>query len=292
MLRLFEVGHKAEERFAGGLRLAGITVETHDQDGNQFRVHDHGGHFAGSLDGVALGVVEAPKSWHVLEFKTHSAKSFAKLQKDGVRKAKPLHWAQMQTYMGYTDIDRALYLAENKDTSELYGERVKFDAEAFARIKAKAARVIDAQEPLPRISQDPSAFECKFCPFTSICHGDRLPEVNCRTCAHSTPVVDASDEGKWRCEYHNDHVPVDFQRTGCGSGHRYIPILLEKGARAVDFQGGAVTYEVNGTNETFANGDGSDGTLTSEELHQAGSLQLMPQAAEVKRQISTAKVVG
>lgn len=292
MLRLFEVGNKAEERFAHGLRLAGVTVETHDNDGNQFRVNDHGGHFGGSLDGVGLGLVEAPKSWHVLEFKTHGEKSFNKLVKEAVKKAKPLHWAQMQVYMGYTDIDRAMYLAENKNTSELYCERVKFEPEAFARLKAKALRVIESTEPPPRISNDPTCWDCKYCPFHSVCHGERLPEVNCRTCAHSTPVVDASNEGKWHCAHHNDHVPVDFQRTGCGTGHRYIPILLEKSARAVDFQGGAVTYEVNGTNETFANGDGTDGTLTSEELFVAGSLQLMPQAAEAKKQVGTARVVG
>ena len=48
---------------------------------------------------MALGLLEAPKTWHVAEFKTHSAKSFAELVAKGVVLAKPQHAAQMQVYM-------------------------------------------------------------------------------------------------------------------------------------------------------------------------------------------------
>jgi hypothetical protein len=44
-------------------------------------VRDEAGHFGGSMDAVALGIPEAPKTWHLCEFKTHNAKSFADLQK-------------------------------------------------------------------------------------------------------------------------------------------------------------------------------------------------------------------
>ena len=56
---------------------------------------------------VALGLLEAPKTWHVVEFKTHSAKSFRELAAKGVAEAKPQHWAQMQVYMHLTGITRA-----------------------------------------------------------------------------------------------------------------------------------------------------------------------------------------
>ncbi len=68
------------------LKMAGVTV--HDVDPRtrgQFRFSTHGGHIAGSMDGCGLGFVEAPKTWHVLEFKTSGEKYFKKLVKGGVR---------------------------------------------------------------------------------------------------------------------------------------------------------------------------------------------------------------
>lgn len=296
MLRLFETGHLAEPRFEKNLVACGCEVQVADENGHQFRVHDFGGHFGGSMDGVGRGFVEAPKTWHVLEFKTHSEKSFNKLVKERVKAAKPLHWHQMNTYCGYSDIDRAFYLAVNKNTDDIYAERVEFDAVVFAKDKAKALRIIEAEEPLPRISQDPSSFSCKFCEFTSICHGAKLPEVNCRTCCHSTAVArgqgpdDKSEGGFWHCRVHNDNVPVSFQRRGCDK-HIYIPVFAEKTARGVGYESGVVIYEVSG-GRTFGNGDGSDGTITSAEMRVAGSLELMPEASEIKRQVKTAVVVA
>ena len=49
---------------------------------------------------------EAPKTWHVLEFKTHGVKSFADLTAKGVVLSKPQHAAQMQIYMHLTGIKR------------------------------------------------------------------------------------------------------------------------------------------------------------------------------------------
>ena len=90
--RLFETGDLAEIRFTKELRAIGCTV--HDVDpntGEQFEINDFGGHFSGHMDGCALGIPDAPKTWHVLEFKTHNAKSFAKLVKEGVKASKPVH---------------------------------------------------------------------------------------------------------------------------------------------------------------------------------------------------------
>ena len=87
ILRLFETGQLEEERLVRNLRRIGVTVLDIDPDtGRQWHVQTHGGHFGGSLDGVGLGVPEAPKTWHVLEFKTHNARSFAELRKHGVAK--------------------------------------------------------------------------------------------------------------------------------------------------------------------------------------------------------------
>lgn len=255
-LRLFDTGKRAEPRFVAELRGIGCEVHDVDEFGGQFRVSDIAGHFGGSMDGAALGLPEAPKTWHVVEFKTHGDKSFIELVAKGVLKAKPQHWAQMQVYMGLTGMDRAMYMAENKNTSELYTERVEFDKVEFIRLIERARRIITAGAPPERMSADPAWYECKWCNFHGQCHGEQVADVNCRTCAHSTPRVDVPG-GVWQCEL--EHVQVDdaMQRQGC-NGHRFIPILLERIGRqtdAVDEAGGnlAVTYTLP-DGSTFTNG--------------------------------------
>ena len=121
VLRLFETGNREEERLVRNLRRTGATVvEVDPQSGRQFRVAAHGGHFGGSLDAVAINLIEAPKTWHVVEFKTHAQKSFTDLAAKKVRESKPQHYAQMQVYMLLTEISRAIYLAVNKNTDDLY----------------------------------------------------------------------------------------------------------------------------------------------------------------------------
>lgn len=255
MLRLFDRGQRAEARFVEELREVGAEVHELGPDGKQFAVQAVGGHFRGHMDGAALGLPEAPKSWHVLEFKTHNAKSFKELQAKGVREAKPMHWAQMQAYMLLTDMDRALYLAENKDTDELYSERVHLERVEAQRLIQRAERLVNAAEPPPRLSADPAWHVCKYCAFHAQCHAQEAPAVNCRTCAHSTPT----DAGKWTCSAGTGRaictLPEHHQQVGCDM-HRYIPVLLERIGAPVDADAArnTVTYRaVDGG--TFTNGE-------------------------------------
>jgi len=256
MLRLFEAGRAFESRAVAELRAVGVEVHDADEFGHQYRVSAHGGHFGGSLDGAALSLPEAPKSWHVVELKTHSDKSFTELQAKGVQQAKPMHWAQMQTYMGLTGMERALYLAENKNTSALYQERLSADPVAFAQIMARAERIITAPEPPARISSDPAWWQCKLCPMHALCHGEQAPEVNCRTCAHATPELDGHD-GRWSCARHKCDLSEEDQRLGCDS-HRYIPILLERigtqGEVAPEPDGNAAVQYLTPDGGSFTNG--------------------------------------
>ena len=147
LLRLFETGNLAEARFVANLRRIGVTVLDLDPDtGRQWNLRDAGGHFGGSMDAVAVGFPEAPKAWHVCEFKTHGHNSFAKLLAEGVERSKPLHWVQMQAYMQLAGLDRAFYLAVNKNTDDLYAERIHADPEAAIRLIAKAQAIINARK--------------------------------------------------------------------------------------------------------------------------------------------------
>lgn len=222
LLRLFETGNMAEARFVSDLRRIGVTVlDVDPETGRQWNLRDETGHFGGSMDAVAQGFPEAPKAWHVCEFKTHNDKSFRKLQADGVEKSKPLHFAQMQAYMHLAGIERAFYLAVNKDTDELYQERVRYDGEAGLRLVARAQRIIASAVPPARISTDPAWHECRFCDHHAACHGDAVPERHCRSCLHSTPA----DGGEWTCERHKHRLDAETQRQGCAA-HLFIPALV------------------------------------------------------------------
>jgi hypothetical protein len=222
ILRLFETGQLEEARLVANLRAAGVTVlEKDPETGRQWSLSAVKGHFGGSMDAVALGLLEAPKTWHLVEFKTHSAKSFADLKKKGVALSKPVHFAQMQVYMHLAHLERGYYLAVCKDTDELWSERVKPDEALVIRLMAKAQRIIDAPRPPAKLSTDPSYFICRWCDHATVCHESTLPPRNCRTCLHSTPV----EEGRWSCDRTELELTREVQQAGCLL-HLFIPDLV------------------------------------------------------------------
>ena len=240
ILRLFQTGHRAEERFVADLRSAGVTVyEVDEQTGAQWTVRDESGHFGGSMDAVGVGFVEATKAWHVCEFKTHNAKSFTNLTTKGVREAKPEHWAQMQVYMHLGGLERAFYLAANKNDDDLYAERVRYDAAEALKLVAKAHSIIASEQPPARISKDPTWWECKFCDHAVVCHGNAVPEAHCRSCLYSTPV----EGGAWQCDATKTLRDKGEQLTGCG-GHLYIPGLIHGEQIDADTDAGWIDYRM------------------------------------------------
>lgn len=232
MLALFRTGDWAENQFTEELRSIGC--EVHDVDpatGEQFEIRDLAGHFSGHMDGCALGVPEAPKTWHVCEYKTHNDKSFASLREHGVKASKPEHYAQMQIYMHATGMTRALYLAKNKNDDARYSERVHYNADHAKALMARAERIIKASVPPAKISDDRDHFICRWCPHQNLCHGPEdtsspaVPcKVNCRNCVHATPEFD-SDHGRWSCAKHRTTIDRNKQDRACPD-HLFIPSLI------------------------------------------------------------------
>lgn len=265
MLRLFNRGHREEAVFVEELRGIGCDVRDVDPStGEQFTFTAVGGHFVAKIDGVALGIPEAPKTWHNVSFKTANAKTSAALAKSGVQAAKPENWAQSQIEMRLAQLDRTLYLSVNKDTDELYAERIRRDEAAGLALEQKAERIIYAAEPLPRISEDAAFFKCKFCPASAVCHTPALPAVSCRTCLHATPEPDG--DGRWSCAKWGADIPLDAQRAGC-SEHLYIPALLARWGAVEDASEteGWVAYKAADGLE-FRNGPWGLNSFTSKEL--------------------------
>jgi CRISPR/Cas system-associated exonuclease Cas4 (RecB family) len=222
MLRLFETGKLEEIRVIKNLKDAGIRVwEVDPETGMQFKFEMFGGHFSGSLDGVGKEFPEAPKTPHVIEIKTASDRRFKDLQKKGLKEAKPEHYAQVILYMHALKLTRAMYICVNKNTDDIYIERVYEDKIYAEELIQKAEVIIFSEAPPERIADTEGRFVCKFCEFKPLCWQRELdvcPEINCRTCCHSTPLI----SGEWECA---KKYTVDESKSTCIS-HVFIPDLL------------------------------------------------------------------
>lgn len=281
LLRLFERGHLEEFRFVEELKWAGVEIhEVDDRTGKQFMFSDVGGHVGGSMDSVGIGFLERPDVWHVVEYKTHSEKSFKELQKKGVEESKPVHYAQMQLYMHWSGLKRAYYMAVNKNNDELFGERVRYDEKLAANLIKKAWDIVQSPKPLIKMTEDPTFFKCSWCDHKAICHERALPAVNCRTCLHATPVTDGT-EGVWVCERKNIELTTNAQHAAC-DGHRFIPDLVSW-ATPVDAseRDNWVEYEFNG--HRFRNGGKGKDSFPSKELREVVPEMLGDEFAETLR---------
>ena len=257
LLRLFDTGHHEEPRMVKDLRDIGATVYAFDPaTGVQFGYTDINGHMRGHTDGAAKGIPGGNAQWHLLEFKTHSSKSFADLQRHGVEASKPQHFAQMQIYMGWAELEHALYMAKNKDTDDLYTERLPFDAGVFEALRVRAEAVIYATEPPLRLRDDPAYYVCKMCDHAAVCHGDRVPQMTCRSCVHATPERDG--DARWSCARHKVDLPPEQQATACAS-HLPLPVLVQY-AVPIDAGEGWILFEHQDTKQLFSvvNDQGAD----------------------------------
>ncbi len=249
---LFDTGHVEEARMITALKaVPGITVVDRGDDGKQLGFNALGGHFRGHMDAKAIGIIEAPSTWHIVECKTHKASSFRATAKHGVAKEHPEHVTQANLYMHYEGITRAFYLFENKDDSWLDSQRFNYDPIAAAQSIAKAERIIQASRPLPKLHENPaskSAFACSWCPARGICHEGKWARVHCRTCLHSTPV-----DGGWYCERHDQELDIATQRIGCAQ-HLFIPDLVPGEQVDADESKETVTYRLP-DGSTWVDGD-------------------------------------
>jgi hypothetical protein len=219
MLRLFDTGHLEEDRIIIDLKMAGVDVKATDPEtGKQWEFNDVNGHFVCRLDAAAQGFIEAPATWHVCEFKTMSQKAFDEIAANGCQKAKPEYFCQVMTGMGMSGMERAALLCVNKNTDDIYIERIRFDKKEWTRILQLAKEIIFGREAPERIGTGPAYFQCKWCAFHGVCHGEETAAKNCRTCIHSTPTENG--DGEWVCEI--NHIVTDHikQAIGCPD-HEY-----------------------------------------------------------------------
>lgn len=218
-LRIFENGNKAEDRIVADLEASGKIKVTDRQ--RQMDLPGGMGHAGVTLDGVVCEDWNTFPEYFVLEMKTMNAKGWKELAVNGVKKSKPQHWGQVQFGMKVTGLQAALYVAENKDTNELYLEYVAFDAEAAERL-AGLVRAVLAGGELARCNEAPTWYACQWCSSHGICKGTDFPRGHCLTCCHATPV----EGGRWTCAlWQGAEIPRDTLPKGCEE-HLYLPWLI------------------------------------------------------------------
>lgn len=175
MLRLFRRGHSEEGKVISELMDIGIKY-TRDKDG----FSDIHGHFRGHSDGFLDGVPGYENERILFECKTSNTKDFRLLAKNGVRKTKPTHYAQIQAYLGYSRLKTAMYVVVCKETDEFYIEFVRFSKDSFDGIRRRAFSILRSDDPPMRISDNKTYYLCKMCPMHGFCHLGEKPDPNIR----------------------------------------------------------------------------------------------------------------
>lgn len=261
--RAIQDGHRGERVMADWLRaIPGLTLWTEDPEApdRQIGFQALAGHFRGSLDGIIQGLKQAPKTPHVWECKVVNETKFNRLRKlileQGEKQAlaawDEVYFAQAQVYMHALELTRHYLTVCTPGNRAILSCRTAYQSDVARALYAKAERIIVAARPPLKLSDDPAFWQCKWCDFHALCHSSALPEVNCRTCAHSTAQID--DRRPWLCELQRCALPETLQRQGCPK-HAFHPDLMANHATPIhaDPQTGAITFRFE-DGSTWVNG--------------------------------------
>lgn len=220
LLRLFDRGHKEEERFVPWLEAISDGFFPEDPEtGKQWKFKDFKGYFSGSLDGIILNPC-GYEGKYLTEFKTHNDDSFTKLSLNGVKSSKPEHYSQMQIYMKYyPDLKGALYFAVNKNNDFLYVEFVERDDEWANTQVGRVKSILLSKDPPERMEGAHERFYyCKsFCKLVDVCFKDKDPDKSCRSCRFMKLTDQGIKCGHPELNYGDENgvLSLEWQRKGC-----------------------------------------------------------------------------
>lgn len=218
-LSIFRTGDRWEEVMVDELRSIGVEVW-----GQQDRIRLVDGFVRGKCDGKALGILEAPKTEHLCEFKSSNSKGFKEILKHKCKVAKPLHYGQCQIGMHAFGLTRCWYEVRNKDDDSIYSERIEYDAAYCLRQLARAERIIFSDTPPSKISDKPDFFGCTFCRHKGICKEGARPRRTCRSCIHFQP--ERGGDCHCSCSRWTKPLSTDEQKKACPS-YLTLPGLVD-----------------------------------------------------------------
>lgn len=226
IMRLFNRGHLEEARFLALLKILGdkgVQIWYETEDGGQFKISDHAGHFGSALDGVVKGIPDLPAGVPAYaEFKTSADKGFQKLLKEGMQNSKYDHYVQVQICMHKMNLAHTLYLVVNKNDDSLYAEIIDYNKEVAEKYINRAGDIIYTKTIPAQINPSPAWYGCKICDYLPVCKRHQPVDKNCRTCQYGS----AQNTGGWLCRkgFH-DIINSDEAMSGCGE-YKVNPIFL------------------------------------------------------------------
>ncbi len=174
-LRIFRNGYVDEDAMAADLRrVPGLELFTNDPErgGKQYKCDALDGRLTGRLDGVILGLIQAPKTPHIWEHKSVNDKKFDELIKlQDLKKWDIKYYAQAQSNMLHAGLDRHYLTCSTPGLRRVTSIRTELEVEYAQALVEKAKRIIQATDPPERIG-GPDWYQCRYCRFHDICHGE------------------------------------------------------------------------------------------------------------------------
>jgi CRISPR/Cas system-associated exonuclease Cas4 (RecB family) len=82
------------------------------------------------------------------------------------------YYAQGQIYMRYFNLDRHYLVVALAGGRDMAACRTEFNPEYAERLVDKADRILQATSEPARVSDKPDFFQCRWCPFAKVCHGE------------------------------------------------------------------------------------------------------------------------
>ncbi len=227
-LMIFELGKRIEDIVLEYLSGSGYRIEA-----TQAVFEDFNGLFRGHCDGVIHGITQRP---HILEIKSANRKKFDMFKADGVQKTYPVYWAQVQCYMGYAGLERAIVVVYCKDNSDIYSERIHFNRHEFEELRRKAYRIIIADD-APGKAFTQESLECRYCDYRILCWN---PTEHIQTVGQCKNCVWLRWDGlSSLCSHRNHSFPVRHLDRKCDDWSLALftktPFIKEDGTLAIPF---------------------------------------------------------
>lgn len=179
-LKRIQDGHAGELVMAQRLRaVKGIELWTHQDNGEQIGGSLFDGRFQWHVDGVILGLLQAPKTPAVWEHKQVGEKGFSKFnklkasldEKQVLAEWEPRYFAQAQIYMYLLELTRHYLTVATPGGREYASCRTEINKPMARQLIDKAQRIIEAKSAPEKVSNTPDFYVCRYCEFADICHG-------------------------------------------------------------------------------------------------------------------------
>lgn len=172
ILRLFQLGNILEEQIRKDFMAAGFGMHSDQKEiffehtdpvtGQKYKLTGH-------CDGIVTGLQESDKPY-LWECKTAGEKAFKQLLKCNSYEAWNIKYkAQIHAYMLGLKLDRALITVYNKNTSEMYQERIRLDRNYAVDLLQKVLKTIALADPPERLCPRGNWWEANFCPYQKTC---------------------------------------------------------------------------------------------------------------------------